>query len=282
MEKRVFGRTGESISVIGMGTWYDYGYVAAARLTGRGPNYDVKLKGLKKGLELGMNFIDTAEMYRSEPIVADAIKDFRRDDIFIATKVWTDHMRYDDVIKAAEKSLERLKTNYIDLYQIHWPSSTVPIKETLRAMEKLVEDGKIRYIGVCNFDTSLLDEARESLVKNELVSDQVEYSLMARGVERELLPYCDKNNLALIAYRPIAHGALANPSGRLREAMNVISKKYNGKTYSQIALNWLKTKNDKVFPIPRVSSEERATENAGAADWSLQPEDMILLERASS
>lgn len=281
MESRVFGRTGENISVIGMGTWYGNSYVATAKLTGRGSGFQEKVEGLKRGLELGMNFIDTAEMYMSEPVVAEAIKDYKRDNLFIATKVWTNHMKYEDVIKAAEKSLERLNTKYIDLYQIHWPSQSVPLKETLRAMEKLVYDGLIRYIGVCNFSVELLEEAKESLAKQELVSDQVEYNLIRREAENDLLPYCESNNLAVIAYRPVAHGGLANPQGRLRMAMDKIAKKYN-KTYSQIAINWLKVKSNATFPIPRISNVKRAEEDAGAAGWSLQQDDMVALEKASS
>ncbi|MEM0117071.1 MAG: aldo/keto reductase [Conexivisphaerales archaeon] len=281
MEKRTFGRTGENVSVIGMGTWYDSSYIATAKLTGKGSGFQQKVAGLRRGIELGMNFIDTAEMYMSEPVVAEAIKGENRDDLFIATKVWTDHMKYDDVLKAAERSRERLGLKYIDLYQIHWPNPSVPLKETLRAMEKLVYDGTVRYIGVCNFSVELLEEAKECLAKVELVSDQIEYNLTHRGVERDILPYCEQNNLAVIAYRPVAHGSLANPRGRLKEAMDVVSKKYN-KTYSQIAINWLKVKSDKVIPIPRISNAERAEEDAGAAGWSLQPDDMQYLEDAAS
>jgi diketogulonate reductase-like aldo/keto reductase len=281
MERRVFGKTGENISVIGMGTWYGNSYVATAKLTGRGSGFQEKVEGLKRGLELGMNFIDTAEMYMSEPVVAEAIKDYQRDNLFIATKVWTNHMKYEDVIKAAEKSLERLNTKYIDLYQIHWPSQSVPLKETLRAMEKLVYDGLVRYIGVCNFSVELLEEAKESLAKQEVVSDQVEYNLIRREAENDLLPYCESNNLAVIAYRPVAHGGLANPQGSLRMAMDEIAKKYN-KTYSQIAINWLKVKSHATFPIPRISNAKRAEEDAGAAGWSLQQDDMVALEKAST
>jgi len=278
---RVFGRTGENVSVIGMGTWYDNSYIATARLTGRGSGFQEKVEGLKKGLELGMNFIDTAEMYMSEPVVAEAIKDHPRDNLFIATKVWTNHMKYQDVLKAAEKSLEKLNTKYIDLYQIHWPNPSVPLKETLKAMEKLVNDGLVRYIGVCNFSVELLEEARSCLAKQELISDQIEYNLIRRDAEDNLLPYCESNNLVVIAYRPIAHGGLANPRGRLREVMDEIARKYN-KTYSQIAINWLKAKSHLVFPIPRISNAKRAEEDAGAAGWSLQPEDMMILENAAS
>lgn len=281
MEKRLLGKTGESVSVIGMGTWYGSAYVSTAKLSGKGVSFQLKVDGLRRGLQLGMNFIDTAEMYLTEPIVAEAIKDFKRDDLFIATKVWTDHMEYDSVIKACKNSLFKLNTKYIDLYQIHWPNPSVPLRDTLRAMERLVNEGSVRYIGVCNFSVELLEQARESLAKQELVSDQIEYNLLRREAENDIIPYCEKNNLAIIAYRPVAHGSLANPKGKLRTAMDEISKKYN-KTYSQIALNWLKCKSDKVIPIPRISSPARAEEDAGAAGWSLQQEDIIYLEKHAS
>jgi len=280
MEYREFGRTGVKVSAIGMGTYYDPTYIAAALLFRYHHNRDKKIAALKKGLELGVNLIDTAEIYQTEPLVAEAIKGHKREELFIATKVFQNHLRYDDVLRAARKSLDRLRCSYIDLYQIHWPNSKVPIEETMRAMEKLVDDGKVRYLGVSNFSLDLIRRAEEALSRNRLASNQVEYNLKAREVEKDLVPYCEKNGIVILAYRPIAHGALANPDLRLGTVMDEISKKHGGKTPAQIALNWLMNKGRMVFPIPRASRPERVIENSGSTGWSLDDEDMRKLEKA--
>jgi diketogulonate reductase-like aldo/keto reductase len=228
---------------------------------------------------LGINLIDTAEMYDTEPLVAEAIQGFKRDTLFIATKVSSTHLKYNQVLKAAQRSLEKLRCDYIDLYQIHWPNPIVPIKETMRAMEKLVDEGKVRYIGVSNFSLSQMKEAEEALSKHELASNQVEYSLKVRKIEADLLPYCDRNSIAILAYRPVAHGALASPSGQLKMIVDEISQKHDGKTPAQIALNWLVNKSKIVFPIPRASRPERIIENVGALDWKLDQEDLAKLDQ---
>ncbi len=211
MEYREFGRTRFKVSRIGMGTYYDQSYVFVSSLPhnqrrtgqkiavlrkglsllrqqgGRGE----KIAALRKGLALGINLIDTAEVYQTEDIVAEAIVGHRRDTLFISTKVSWDHLRYNDVLKAADNSLKRLKCSYIDLYQVHWPNPRVPIKETMKAMEKLVENGKVRFIGVSNFSLEQMRRAEEALSKNKLASNEVEYSLMTRRVEKNLLPYCE-------------------------------------------------------------------------------------------
>jgi diketogulonate reductase-like aldo/keto reductase len=279
MECREFGRTKVKVSAIGMGTYYDASWITASRLLSHREGKEEKIAALKRGIELGINLIDTAEMYDTEPLVAEAIQGYRRDTIFVATKVWSTHLKYGQVLKAAERSLEKLRCGYIDLYQIHWPNPLVPIKETMRAMEKLVDDGKVRYIGVSNFSLSQMREAEETLSKHELASNQVEYSLKARKIETDLLPYCDKNNIAIMAYRPVAHGGLANPSGKLREILNEISQRHGGETPAQIALNWLVNKSRVVFPIPRASRPERVVENVGAVGWKLDPDEMLKLDQ---
>jgi diketogulonate reductase-like aldo/keto reductase len=262
-----------------MGTYYDVSWIMASRLFSHREGREDKVAALKRGIELGINLIDTAEMYDTETLVAEAIRGCKRDALFIATKVWSTHLRYNQVLKAAERSLAKLQCDYIDLYQIHWPNPIVPIKNTMRAMEKLVDEGKVRYIGVSNFSLSQMKEAEETLSKHELTSNQLQYSLVARKIETDLLPYCDRNNIAVLAYRPIAHGALANPSGKLSEIIDEISRKHGGKTPAQIALNWLVNKSKMVFPIPRASRPERVMENMGAVGWNLDSGDLIKLEQ---
>jgi myo-inositol catabolism protein IolS len=187
MEYRQLGRTGEKVSTIGMGTWRIGVYST--------PEERAKqVSALKKGIELGINLIDTAEMYahgKSEEVVGEAVRDFRND-VLIATKVSPSNLHRDALLSSCEASLKRLGTAYIDLYQVHWPNPDVPIRETMGAIEELVRAGKVRYIGVSNFSVNETTAAREALAKEELASNQVEYSLMSRGVEADLLPYCGR------------------------------------------------------------------------------------------
>ena len=141
MESRELGKTGERIPVVGMGTW--------ALGNSSGEQRREEIKALQKGIELGMKFIDTAEVYghgRSESLVGDAIRDYR-DEVFLATKVAPENFAYDDIIRSCETSIQRLGVKFVDLYQLHWPNPRIPIQETMRAMEELVATGKTRYIG---------------------------------------------------------------------------------------------------------------------------------------
>lgn len=164
--------------MIGMGTY------ALGNTTGEERREEID--ALQKGIELGMKFIDTAEVYghgKSEILVGKAIAD-RRDDVFLATKVAPEHFGYDDVIQSCDASLGRLGVNFVDLYQLHWPSPRIPIQQTMKAMEELVATGKTRYVGVSNFSVEQTMEAQESLPRSELVSNQVRYSLTSRRSSR--------------------------------------------------------------------------------------------------
>ena len=280
MEYREFGKAGFKVSRIGMGTFFDAGGIVRARVFGHHKNEEDKISAINKGIELGINLIDTAEIYQSESYISEAIKGYKRDSLFVATKVFRWHLKYDALIKAAKQSLSRLQTSYIDLYQIHAPNRRVPIKETMSAMEHLVSEGKIKYIGVSNFTVAQVKEAQEALSKNELVSVQNEYNLANRKIEADLLPYCLENNIAVLAYVPLAHGKLTNPSPRTKEALDEISQKHGGKTPAQIALNWFLSKNELVFPIPRASKPSRVIENVGATDWQMDKDEIFKLENA--
>ena len=281
MEYREFGWTGVQVSRIGMGTYYDPLYIVAAMVLRHESRRIAKITALKKGLELGMNLIDTAEIYHTEDIVAEAIKGHDREDLFIATKLFWNHHKYKEVLRAAENSLRRLKCSYIDLYQIHQPNSRVPIEETMKAMEKLVVTGKVRYLGVSNFSLEQMKNAEKALSENRLASNQVEYNLMTRRIERDLLPHCEQKNIVVLPYRPIAHGALAHPDRKLKVAMADISQKHGGATPAQTALNWLMSKSNLLFPIPRASRPERVAENVSSTGWRLDAEEMIKLEEAA-
>jgi diketogulonate reductase-like aldo/keto reductase len=204
MELKELGNTGVMVPEVGLGT---------ARYTGG-------VEPLHRGIELGAFLIDTAEMYRTEDAVGQAVKGIR-DRVFIATKVLGSHLRYDQVMRAAESSLRLLGTDYIDLYQIHWPNPSVPIKETMRAMEALADSGQVRYIGVSNFSVKELEEARAAMTKYPIVSNQVLYNLKRREIEKDLLPYCQQSHITVIAYTPLAEGsltALALPGGPAERA----------------------------------------------------------------
>jgi len=260
VEHRQLGRTGEKVSVIGMGCW-------EMGLT-RDPNaWSMEVESLRRGIELGMNLIDTAERYsagRSEELVGEAVKDCR-DEVFIATKVAPPNLHHDDVIRACRASIKRLGVQYVDLYQIHWPDPAVPIKETMSAMEQLVKDGLVRYVGVSNFSVAETNDARAALARSEVASNQVEYALSNRSVEAEILPYCTREKITLMAYSPLAHGNIA------RSVPAEILRKY-GVTPAQAMLNWV-TRDEAVVAIPKASNVKHQEENAASIARRFSPAD---------
>jgi len=227
-----------------------------------------QLNAIRKGIELGINLIDTAEIYgngRSEELVGEAIKGMR-DSAFIATKVASGHLRHDDVIAACESSLRHLGIRQIDLYQVHWPNPSVPIAETMGAMEELARSGRIRHIGVSNFSVRQTSEAKEALGDFDIVSNQVEYSLAERRVEEDILPYCKKQHLTLIAYSPLARGAI--PQAAVPE--NILEK-YK-MTPAQAMLNWV-TREPEVVAIPKAGTVAHMEENAKAVSLRMTREE---------
>lgn len=265
MELKSLGNTGVRVPEIGLGAW----------------NYRGGVEPLRRGVELGAFLIDTAEMYRTEDVVGQAIKGLR-DRVFIATKVSGGHLRHDNVLRAAEASLHLLDTDYIDLYQIHWPNSAVPIAETLRAMETLVDRGQVKHLGVSNFSTSELREAQAAMRKYPIVSNQVLYNLNSREIERDLLPYCQKHHVTIIAYTPLDSGRLATKSrsrrSRVMQVLEQIAAEVQ-KTPAQVALNWC-TSRPNVIAIPKSDSVARTEENCGASGWRLSPEQIRRLDEA--
>ncbi|BCU66879.1 aldo/keto reductase [Sulfolobales archaeon HS-7] len=269
MEYRPLCKKCDKVSVVGMGTYYDPLWIVLSRFNVfRGA--EEKVKAIKAGIEHGINFIDTAELYGSEHLVREAIKEYKRDQLFIATKVWRSHLKREQVLKAIDGSLRRLGLTYVDLYQIHFPSYTVPIEETIHAMEDLVDKGKVRYIGISNFSLEKMKKAVESFRKYELASTQMNYSLANREIERDIIPFCRENGIGVIAYYPLGHGKLI----RNRE-VNDVAKRL-GKTPAQVVLNWVINKG--AFPIPRASRESHVIDNVLSAGWELSPEDIRQLE----
>ena len=270
MDFKELGRTGVKVPAIGAGTW-EMGGDTVRNTTGD----EESIRALRRAIELGMYLIDTAEMYgdgHCEELVGEAIEPFSREQLFIVSKVWRNHMHYADVIKAAEHSLKRLQRDWIDLYLIHYPSLEVPMKETMEAMERLVERNLVRFIGVSNFDVAQMEEARSCFSKGEIVANQVDYSLAARSAERAVLPYCRRYQMTVMAYRPLARGELSR-----NEFLQEIGERYE-KTATQVALNWLIVK-EKVIAIPKAVDLSHLEQNAGAMGWRLSEDDV---ERISS
>ena len=285
MEYKTLGNTGCRVPEIGLGTW---------QYTG-GP------EPLRRGIELGAYLVDTAEFYSTEGVVGRVAKGMR-DRVFIATKVSPSHFRYREVLAAADRSLRLLGTDYIDLYQLHWPNPSIPIEETMGAMEALADAGKVRFIGVSNFSVAEFQEAQAALSKHPLVSNQVEYSLLHRHPERNgLLAACQELGVTLIAYSPLAQGILTGKYGPERPPAGFRRGRYHskafwararpvlealravaaarGKTPAQVALNWVMARG--AIPIPGAKNARQAQENAGALGWRLTEEELASLDEAA-
>jgi hypothetical protein len=265
MELTTLGSTNVMIPEIGLGTWKYKGGIAP----------------LRQGLDLGAFLIDTAEIYRTEDVVGQAIKD-RRAQVFLATKVAGNHLRYDEVLRAAEASLRRLGTDVIDLYQIHWPNPHVPIKDTMRAMEMLVDRGQVRFIGVSNFSLPELRAAQAAMSKYPVVANQVLYNLDCRDIERDLVPYCQAHHVTILAYTPLDDGRLAKkpflrPSRGLQVLGQVAAEVQ--KTLAQVALRWC-TAHPNVIAIPKSDKVDRTVENCQASGWLLSSEQLRRLDDA--
>ncbi|MFH1387080.1 MAG: aldo/keto reductase [bacterium] len=236
-----------------------------------------QINTLRAGIDLGMNLIDTAEEYdngRSEEIVGKAIKGIR-DNVIIATKYSPLHNSYDSVINAVEGSLRRLQTDRIDLYQMHWPNPSVSLDETLSAMEHLIKTGKVCYIGLGNMFLRELKEAR-NLVKS-ISSLQIEYNLFDRTIESEIIPFCLECNIFILAYSPLDKGRIGDGLEQIR-TMNEIAKKHQ-KTPAQVALRWLIEKKT-VVVIPKAKNIKHLKENAAAAAFDLEKEDIQMIDKA--
>ena len=252
------GNTGLSIPEIGLGTWDFRGGAAA----------------LRKGIDAGANFIDTAESYGTEPIVGEAIRGIR-ERVFIATKVSPQNFRANDFRKSVEASLHNLAIETIDLLQLHHPNPAIPIEETMGAMSALVDQGKIRFCGVSNFSVAEMQAAQKALGKYPIVSNQLRYNVIDRTIEKEILPYCNANGISVIAYSPLSKSLSritdCDPTGVIAEISFAA-----GKTPAQVVINWCICK-EGVIAIPKANSEAHILENCGASDWRLSAEQIAQI-----
>jgi len=266
METRPFGWTGIQVPVIGQGTWH-MGETTATRAR--------DVAALRLGIELGMTHIDTAEMYTgAEEVVGEAIRSVRRSDLFIVSKVLPSNGSYAGTIAAAERSLRKLQTDRIDLYLLHWPGS-YPISETMRAMEDLVQSGKVRFIGVSNFEVAEMKEAMAALSRERLACNQVLYRLPLRGIEWDVIPFCAREQIAVVGYTPFGYGP-AGKRGNLQVLKEIAAR--HGKTVHQIVLRFL-TRLPGVFTISKASRSEHVRENATAADFDLTAKEIEAIDR---
>jgi diketogulonate reductase-like aldo/keto reductase len=268
MVKKPLGWTGVEVPVIGQGTWMIEGSREAERRA---------IEALRLGLDLGMTHIDTAEMYgngRAEELVGEAIAG-RRHEVFLVSKVLPSNASYEGTLRACERSLRRLRTDYLDLYLLHWRGSH-PLGETMRAMETLVASGKIRYFGVSNFDVEDLQAAERCLSTQRIAANQVLYHLRDRGIERRLIPYCAEREIAVVGYSPFAHSDFPRAGSREEKVLREIGARV-GRTARQVALNFL-TRHPNVFTIPKASRPEHVRENSGGTGWEFTPEELARLE----
>jgi diketogulonate reductase-like aldo/keto reductase len=257
---------GERIPALGLGTWF-MAEDPARRKTERA--------ALELGLDLGLTLIDTAEMYAdgaAEELVGEAIAG-RRDEVFLLSKVLPTNASHAGTIAACERSLRRLGTDRIDLYLLHWRSST-PLEETVEAFHELVEAGKIRYWGVSNFDVPDMEELFGVPDGPHVQSDQVLYNLSRRGIEVDLLPWCRARGISVMAYSPIEQGRLL----RDNPALSSVAERH-GATPAQIALAWV-LRLDGVNAIPKAGTPAHVEENRAALDLRLTGEDLAELDAA--
>lgn len=322
MEYRKLAHTDLSLSVITFGSW-----AAGGWMWGKA-DHNAAVEAIKASYELGVTSIDTAPIYgqgESEKVVGEAIKGIPRDKVQILTKYgmrWDlakgdfafksknnqgkdiDIYKYagkESVIRECEDSLRRLGTDYIDLYQIHWPDSTTPLSETFEAVERLIQQGKVRYAGVCNYDAALMEDAGKVI---DLVSDQIPYSMVNRGTDRETIPYCLRNEKSVIVYSPLERGLL---TGKMKsgyafaegdhrknnpfftddsiERTNAFLDKLKpladekGATLAQLVIRWTVNHPGVTIALVGARNPAQAMQNAKAADIVLSPDEMEFINQ---
>ncbi len=266
VKQRKFGSRGPDVSVIGQGTWYiDHGDRASA------------VAALRRGIDLGMTHIDTAEMYGdAEPIVAEAIKG-RRDEVFLVSKVLPSNASRRGTIAACERSLQRLKTDRLDCYLLHWRGS-YPLSDTVAAFDELASAGKIRSWGVSNFDVDDLDELLEVAGEGRIACNQVLYHLKERAIEHAVIPWCERHGVTVVAYSPFGHDDFPSPRSEAGLVLQGIAEAH-GASPRQVALALL-TRKTPVFAIPKASSPAHASDNAAAGDLELREAEIKAIDQA--
>ena len=268
MQRREFGPTGVTVPVIGQGTWYfERGPRAAA------------IPALRRGLDLGLCHVDTAELYGSgaaEEIVGDAITG-RRDEVFLVSKVMPQNASRAGTIAACEASLKRLKTDRLDCYLLHW-RGRFRLEDTIAAFDELVAGGKILSWGLSNFDAPHLEEARRIAGDGRIACNQVLYHLEERGIEHEVVPWCEAHGVAVVGYSPFGSGDFPGPRTEGGQALAAIASAH-GAAARQVALAFL-TRRQSLFAIPKAAAAAHVEENTGADDLTLTDAEITQIDRA--
>ncbi|PTL79735.1 aldo/keto reductase [Vitiosangium sp. GDMCC 1.1324] len=268
MDKRVFGPTGVAVPVLGQGTWQM-----------EEDDRTEAIRALQVGLDLGMTHVDTAELYgygEVEELVAEALAG-RRGEVFLVSKVMPNNATYEGTLRACERSLKRLKTDWLDCYLLHWPGPH-PLEDTVRAFERLRAEGKIRAWGVSNFDVDDLEEVLALAGPGRIACDQVLYHLRERHIEHRVLPWCERHGLAVVGYSPFGSGDFPGPGSADGRVLREVARAH-GTTPHQVVLAFLARKRS-VFLIPKASRQAHTRENAAAALVRLTAEDLARLEDA--
>jgi len=266
---RPFGPLARAVPIVGQGTW---------NVPVRGAAADEATRALRAGIELGMVHLDTAEMYgdgAAETLLGEAIRGLPRESLFVVSKVLPSNATYAGTIAACERSLARLKLDYLDCYLLHWRGVT-PLRETMRAFERLIADGKIRSLGVSNFDVDDLREAQNALEREPIACNQVLYHLNERTIEDHEMPYAREHGIATVGYTPFGRGAYERAPGYPVLAELAARR---GATPRQIVLAFLSRLTD-TFVIPKAATVAHARENAAAGDLELTADEVTAIERA--
>jgi diketogulonate reductase-like aldo/keto reductase len=266
--RQTFGSTGVQVAKIGLGTWYleqadDKTAIAA----------------VQAALELGLTHVDTAELYgsgKAESLVGQALEG-RRDGVFLVSKIIPSNASRKGTIKHCEQTLKRLRTDHLDCYLIHWPGS-LPLEETIEALEELVQSGKTRAWGVSNFDEDELAEALAIAGPGRIACNQVLYHLEERSIEHAVVPWCEENGVAVVGYTPYGQHRQYPPSGPAGAVLRQVAERL-GATPRQVALAFL-TRRPGCFAIPKSTQLAHLKENAGGAHLALAPEDVASIEKA--
>ncbi len=269
MKTRAFGPTGVSLPVIGQGTW-------------RMENDDRQscIAALRRGIELGMTHLDTAELYGSGRVEHDIVREVVkgvREKLYLVSKVMPSNADFDGTLRACEQSLSRIGTDRLDLYLLHWPGA-YPLEETVSAFEQLVKDGKIRAWGVSNFDAEELQEVVSIAGPGKVACNQVLYHLKERAIEHRVLPLCRKNGIAVVGYSPFGAGAFVAQKSPGYRALEEVAKKHDA-TARQVALAFLSREKD-LFTIPKAAATSKVEDNAGAGDLTLDAADLGKIDGA--
>src|SRR5271157_5439301 len=268
MRKIDLGKTGEQIPVLGQGTW---GIDGGKRVEW----YDQWKASLRKGIELGMTHIDTAEAYgfgASEKVVGEIIKEYGRDELFITSKLLPLHITKKSMEKAIDKTLQLLGIPTLDLFLIHWPNPLIPTKKHIRIMESFVKAGKTRYIGVSNFSVKRFKVAQQAVSNTEIVNNQIHINIAQQGHVGKSLPYYQKEGVTVSAWSPLGHSGFKNLKEPLKSTLEKVAQAHDV-TIHQIAIAWVVSFKN-VFTIPKAFKTEHVEANAAAAEIQLSEAEM--------